>query len=83
MIDLRPEISADEQIATFTSLSLPHHEEHTNILCEHKQNEAGMCSGINPSRNKGKKTPQLTNGIREPVYVRLGFTILALTTTYF
>ena len=27
-----------------------------------------MCSGINPSRNKGIKTPQLTNGIREPVH---------------
>ena len=68
MIDLRPEISTAEQIATFTSLSLPHHEELTNILCEHKQNEAGMCSDFNPSRNKGIKTLQLTNGIREPVY---------------
>ena len=56
MIDLRPEISAADQIATFTSLSLPHHEELTNVfLCEHKQNGAGMCSGINPSRNKGIK----------------------------
>ena len=84
MIDLRPEISAADQIATFTSLSLPHHRgAYQCFLCEHKQNEAGMCSDINPSRNKGIKTLQLTNGIREPVYVILGFTILALTTTYF
>ena len=69
MIDLRPKISAADQIATFTSLSLPHHKELTNILlCEHKQNEAGMCSDINPSRNKGIKTLQLTNEIREPLY---------------
>ena len=56
MINLRPEISAAEQIATFTSLSSPHHEQAYQCpLCEHKQNEAGMCSHINPSRNKGIK----------------------------